>query len=904
MRERPQPLCSGLDQPSQCKRTSHAAATIMPQTKLFDAAVVVAPYFLVLLYVLLCPFNKVEESFHLQATHDVLIHGTDITSYDHHAFPGVVPRTFLGALFLAALAWPWKLLCAAIGAPKILLQVAVRATLGTCVVLSYTRLCDAVRARLGRRTALGMLLTACVTPHFLFYASRTLPNTFAVMLTLQAFREWVLMPPHASPPPTTATAWMSTLFPRNVAATLRDARLWRCVAWLVSAAVWLRCDMLVLLAPIGLTWLLQRQANVPQLLVMGVITATTALAMTVGVDSLLWRRLLWPEGEVLYFNAVLNRSHEYGISPRHWYFTSALPRALLGALVFIPAGLITLVPHRPQKAAASTHAGGGGNAGDASTAAAAPAGQVRPPRPLRVPLDTTPARLDDVFWQRYEHRSLLQLASRMRLDSDVAQFTLPAVVFILLYSALPHKELRFIMPGMPLFHIAAGRGLAKLWALGIALYAGMQRHRLGPEAAAAEFVADAVETIMSNSAPGVAELVGTPRAVLRQRHARFAERQAAGLATMSLGRASTSTNKAPPALPDTFRRPSSTLRKEVVATPQAGDQVARPPSPAGSEASASSGRWSPLDAGDADVLATPTPASAGPSSSVGKEAPPSVHHISPVRAALGLLTLALVLTCLGCSVAATAVFIRVSMYNYPGGEALQRLYTLYGNELRTRAAAEMHQRTLHAGDREARQPEHEWRAGAVSTSTRFTTPHAPASALPYVPTGTLLPCPEADVVGTGVVEWYRQCMDAKTGCPLVNASAGSIFPRMDGDAAGCYNPGMLVRGGATSTSGQRQRHAVRVHIDIASAVSGVSRFGEAWSTSGAWLYSKAEDLRHPEQFTGFDYLLTENATMHASTFDVLETVPEFHRLDWHTRTIVTKPRLFIMRRKRGVPEEV
>ena len=34
--------------------------------------------FLVIIYVIVCPYAKVEESFNLQATHDLLIHQTDV----------------------------------------------------------------------------------------------------------------------------------------------------------------------------------------------------------------------------------------------------------------------------------------------------------------------------------------------------------------------------------------------------------------------------------------------------------------------------------------------------------------------------------------------------------------------------------------------------------------------------------------------------------------------------------------------------------------------------------------------------------------------------------------------------------------------------------------------------------
>lgn len=43
-----------------------------------------------------------------------------------------------------------------------------------------------------------------------------------------------------------------------------------------------------------------------------------SLAITVPIDSLLWQRTLWPEGEVFLFNAVRGKSTQWGVSPWHW----------------------------------------------------------------------------------------------------------------------------------------------------------------------------------------------------------------------------------------------------------------------------------------------------------------------------------------------------------------------------------------------------------------------------------------------------------------------------------------------------------------------------------------------------------------------------------------------------------
>ena len=309
--------------------------------------------FACLVYIYVCPYNKVEESFNTQAIHDLIYHRwTDLDVYDHLEFPGVVSRSFIGPLVL----WlQTSTVVNVINIPKTLVHCYVRGTLGLSNLFAFYLFVNSIGKQFGSNTAKWTTVVTGCQFHFLFYISRTLPNSFALFLSQLAL-----------------CGWVSGNSPLLITSTL-------------SCILVFRGELVLLLGTLILYSVALKQVKLLTVIKWSLITGSIALASTVLIDSYFWQRWVWPEGEVLWYNTVLNKSSHWGTSPFFWYFYSALPRMLL---IAFPFSLVSC----------------------------------------------------------YYDKRCIKLLS-------------PALLFIFLFSFLPHKELRFIIYTIPLFNATAGRAL-------------------------------------------------------------------------------------------------------------------------------------------------------------------------------------------------------------------------------------------------------------------------------------------------------------------------------------------------------------------------------------------------------------------------------------------------------------
>ena len=308
----------------------------------------------VILEVFFIPYTKVEESFNIQAIHDILHFGTNLSSYDHFLFPGVVPRTFIGPLLVSMSAYPLHLANEYMeysGLNSLYISRLCLAAINLIALFFFTR---QVTHLFSAQVSKYFCLLTLSQFHFLFYISRPLPNTFAMIFVLITYYFFLK---------------------QNL-----PAFIW------TSAFVILvfRSELAILLGLFLLMKLISKNISLTTVIVHGFLALVVWVALTTCIDSFFWQKWNWPEGGVFYFNVVLNKSAEWGTMPFHAYFTKLLPKALGPAV-------------------------------------------------------------------------LLMIPCSMFLDTRFRRLAIPCLGFVLVYSVLPHKELRFVIYVVPMLNLVAAR---------------------------------------------------------------------------------------------------------------------------------------------------------------------------------------------------------------------------------------------------------------------------------------------------------------------------------------------------------------------------------------------------------------------------------------------------------------
>ncbi|PBC33000.1 dolichyl-P-Man:Man(7)GlcNAc(2)-PP-dolichyl-alpha-1,6-mannosyltransferase [Apis cerana cerana] len=248
-----------------------------------------------ILHLLYCPFTKVEESFNLQAMHDILYHGFNLSEYDHHEFPGVVPRSFVGSIIVSGLASPLIATINYMQINKFFAQYVVRATLGLLVIGTLKLYRDALQSIFGLQFTKWFVAITVTQYHFMYYLSRTLPNIMTMPLVLLALYGW-----------------------------LKQSHI--IFIWSSAAAIIIfRAELAMLLGLFLLYDIANKKLTILRLFKIAVPAGIFFLTLTIAIDSIFWKRLLWPEGET---------------SPFLWYFYSALPRGLAFSYFLIPLGML------------------------------------------------------------------------------------------------------------------------------------------------------------------------------------------------------------------------------------------------------------------------------------------------------------------------------------------------------------------------------------------------------------------------------------------------------------------------------------------------------------------------------------------------------------------------------------
>lgn len=275
------------------------------------------------------PFTKVEESFNIQAIHDILTYSVfDISQYDHLKFPGVVPRTFVGAVIIAMLSRPYLYLSSLIQTSRptsMDVQLVVRGIVGLTNGLSFIYLKNCLQDMFDEITkkkkeenedkdiyiydSVGtwFLLFLIGSFHLMFYSTRTLPNFVMTLPLTNVALGWVLLGRY------NAAIFLSAL-----------------------VAIVFRLEVSALSAGIALFSVIFKKISLFDAIKFGIFGLGLGSAISITVDSYFWQEWCLPEVDGFLFNVVAGYASKWGVEPVTAYFTHYL------RMMFMPPTVLLL----------------------------------------------------------------------------------------------------------------------------------------------------------------------------------------------------------------------------------------------------------------------------------------------------------------------------------------------------------------------------------------------------------------------------------------------------------------------------------------------------------------------------------------------------------------------------------
>lgn len=284
------------------------------------------------------PYTKVEESFNIQAIHDILKYGIwDISKYDHLQFPGVVPRTFIGALLVSILTNPFITISKLFSKPSTDIsagfetQILVRSIIGLTNAASLIYLKNALQSTFdncmrseseqnGKNSngnsdsikhfsGVGkwFLLFVMTSFHLMFYATRPLPN-FIMTLPLVNLSFGLI---------------------------LYNKLNWA-LALLTFTSIVFRLEVSALTLGVFLFSYYYNMLNGLQSIRFALMGASLGAFLSIIVDSYFWRDWTLPEIDAFIFNVISGKASNWGTEPFIAYFTHYL------RMLFIPPTILLL----------------------------------------------------------------------------------------------------------------------------------------------------------------------------------------------------------------------------------------------------------------------------------------------------------------------------------------------------------------------------------------------------------------------------------------------------------------------------------------------------------------------------------------------------------------------------------